>query len=205
VLDPADAAASYRRFRSTFLTRRFGVVGIREYPRGVVGGGDVDSGPLVAGLSVSATAVAIAAARANGDEAVAVSLTHEADVFGFPIRWFGTRRYLGGLLPIADAFLVWARTTPFVSPAHALANSPTAWWPAGLLGIPWLALTAAWIAVARRGWLRSTRRAKGAWENGPVEAREPAIRPAPGPAESEQAGSPVATNPSAGRDEAVSP
>ncbi|CAO5244691.1 hypothetical protein [Frankia sp. AgKG'84/4] len=155
VLDPAGAPASYQRFRSTFLTRRFGVVGVREYPRGVAGGGDVDSGPLVAGLSASATAVTIAAARAHGDQAVAVSLTHEADVFGLPFRWFGSRRYLGGCLPVADAFLVWARTTPLPMAGSNFAAAPMVWWPAVLLGLPWLGLAAAWTLTVRRRLLSS--------------------------------------------------
>ncbi|EIV92732.1 hypothetical protein [Frankia sp. QA3] len=134
LLDPAGAPTSYRRFRSVFVTRRFGVVGVREYPAGVAGGGDVDSGPLLAGLSMSATAVAIGAARSNGDVAVAVSLTHEADVFGVPVRWWGTRRHLLGAVPIADAFLAWARATPYPPPGSATGTSAAGCDAAGAAG-----------------------------------------------------------------------
>lgn len=43
----------------------FGVV--REYPRGVFGLGDIDSGPLVAGYSISAMGFSLAGCRMHGD------------------------------------------------------------------------------------------------------------------------------------------
>lgn len=66
VLDPQGSSAAYRRFRAVFVTRELGVVGVREYPVGVEGQGDVDSGPLVRGLSASASTVTIGSARAAG-------------------------------------------------------------------------------------------------------------------------------------------
>jgi hypothetical protein len=78
LVDPAGAPASYARFRELFVTTQYGVVGVREFPPGVGGRGDVDSGPLVAGLSASATTVAIGAATVNGDRALAATLVHKA-------------------------------------------------------------------------------------------------------------------------------
>jgi hypothetical protein len=152
LVDPAGAAASYSRFREHFLTREFGIVAVREYPHGVDGSGDVDSGPLLFGVSVSATVVTIGAAQANGDESLAATLTNQVDTFGVPVTWRGERRYAGGVLPVGDAFVIWARATvPVVPPADYPPLRP--WYPA-LLVVPWTLVLAAWLSlllvVARR-------------------------------------------------------
>jgi hypothetical protein len=129
-----------------------GFVAVREYPAGVQGEGDVDSGPLVAGMSASATAVTIGSARANGDTALASVLTREAEVFGLP--WGGEhRRYLFGRLPVADAFLAWARAAP-VGAGTSLPGLPVAWWPL-YPALPWVPVVAGWaVLVARRRVVR---------------------------------------------------
>lgn len=143
-IDPSGAPASYRRYRQRFLTRELGFVGIREYPYGPGGRGDADTGPLVLGMSASASAVSIGAALANGDRSLAVALAREAEVLGVPVSWHGRRRYAGGQLPVGDAFLVWARVTP---PAEGAALSPVRplwmWW----LVLPWLAVLSWWCAL----------------------------------------------------------
>src|SRR5437868_15487884 len=50
------------------LATHFGFSAIREYASGFDGVGDVDSGPVVLGVGVSATGFALAAMRALGDE-----------------------------------------------------------------------------------------------------------------------------------------
>src|SRR6185312_17065343 len=108
-IDPGAAAADYRRFAGAFVVREAGLVGVREYPLGTEGAGDVDSGPLVAGVSLSASAVALAAATRHGDAPLARTLDAEAELFALPLPWFDGRRYAFGQLPVADAFLAWAR------------------------------------------------------------------------------------------------
>jgi hypothetical protein len=150
LVDPVGAPASYARFRERFVTTQWGFVGVREYPPGVEGPGDVDSGPLVAGLSGSATAVAIGAATVNGDRALAATLVHEADLAGVPLDLGGGRRYALGLLPMGDAFVTWARSAPAALVAVGPRPAPVrAWWPAYLLG--------AWL-IALLGWRRTRRR-----------------------------------------------
>jgi hypothetical protein len=145
-VDPGTASEVYRRFRTQFVATWAGFVGIREYPDGMDGPGDVDSGPLVVGFSASASAVAIGAARANGDEGLAVAIVHEADAFGVPLTIGGKRRYAFGAVPIGDAFLTWARSTP---PAP-VSDYPTmaGWWPF-LLVLPWTIVGASWLLVVR--------------------------------------------------------
>jgi len=148
-IDPGAAAADYRRFVDTFVVRELGLVGVREYPVGTDGEGDVDSGPLVAGVSLSASAVASAAARRHGDTDLAGALDAQAELVALPVPWFDGRRYGFGLLPVADAFLVWARAQP---------PAPAGTGPTGVPGWLWpLWLVAALVPAALLLAVRPTR------------------------------------------------
>lgn len=132
-LPPDD---QWSRFTAAFVTREAGGVGIREYPHGTDGIGDVDSGPLVLGVSASASAVGLAAARVVGDQALASDLSREADLLGLPVRWPGGTRYAFGQVPVGDAFLVWARTRPAVEPPASSDPTPRPWfWAYALPGL----------------------------------------------------------------------
>jgi hypothetical protein len=114
--DPAFAAEIYAGGRRA-LYQDLGFAGaMREYPPGREGRGDVDSGPVVAGLGVSATGFAIGAARAAGDDATAAALGRLADMVGRPEATGGRVHWqagaaLGGA-PLADAILFAMLTTP---------------------------------------------------------------------------------------------
>lgn len=148
-LDGRVDPAAWERFTTTFLTREAGLVGVREHPHGVAGGGDVDSGPLVLGVSASASAVTLAAARANGDDRLAASLDREAELLGLPVQLGGQRRYALGVVPVGDAFLAWARTRPTGEPVSP--DGPQTLWPAliGLALAP--GLLASVLMLRRRG------------------------------------------------------
>lgn len=125
-IDPARAAVEWQIFKDHFVTSTLGLVGVREHPHGVSGDGDVDSGPLVAGVSASASAVTLAAARRNGDVELAKVLDREADLLGLPLPvGFGTAFALG-LVPVGDAFVAWARSTPLGAEHHL--STPQPWW-----------------------------------------------------------------------------
>lgn len=81
-----------------------GLGAMREYPPGVDGGGDIDSGPIVAGRGVSATGFALGAARAAGDEETARALWATTALFGAPATTDGATRFATGG-PIGDAIL----------------------------------------------------------------------------------------------------
>lgn len=132
-IDPGGAAADYRRFVAAFVVREGGLVGVREYPVGTEGEGDVDSGPLVAGVSLSASAVTLGAAHRQGDTALAGALDAEAELLALPVPWFDGRRYGLGLLPVADAFLAWARAQPPASTGTGPTGVPGWLWPLWLL------------------------------------------------------------------------
>jgi hypothetical protein len=86
-----------------------GFAAVREYPRGVEGAGDVDSGPLVLGLSPSGTGFAIAGARRAGDVELLDGLLGTAELAGFTVPTGPGRRYLTAPL-VGDAILLAMKT-----------------------------------------------------------------------------------------------
>ncbi|WP_174557142.1 hypothetical protein [Nocardia jejuensis] len=148
-IDSRWAGEQYAAFRRAFVDAPFGLTGVREYPRGTHGTGDVDSGPLISGISLSATAVALGAARANGDRELGGSLTALGETFGAPVTFGGSKRYALGVLPIGDAFLAWSFATP-AGPAATSLPTVTPWWwrlPWHLLAV--VILTLLWLPMIR--------------------------------------------------------
>jgi hypothetical protein len=153
-IDPDVAGEQYRRFRDRYVVSPLGLgPAVREYPSGVDGPADVDSGPLPLGVSLSATVVTLGAARVNGDARLAAALDGYGELAGLPVDTPWTKRYAWGLLPIGDAFLAWSKTArPWVASTPAAPPASLAWWwplPLSLLlavlGLaPWLP------ALARR-------------------------------------------------------
>jgi hypothetical protein len=125
-LDPRFARQQYARFRSQYVQPVLGWLVVREYPRGVQGPADVDSGPLVFGISPVATGVSIAAARANGDQELFERVVLLSEVIGFPRSWQGEKDYLFGQLMVGDAFIVWGKT---IVSRHTHAEPDTLQWP----------------------------------------------------------------------------
>jgi hypothetical protein len=127
-VDPSFARQQYDVLRQSFVDYTWGVPGVREYPHGVDGHGDIDSGPIVLGFSGPATVVGAGAAIANGDEDLATALLAAAEVVGLPIEIAGRRRYAGGYLPVGDAFLAWARSAPPGSLRTGYVPVVPGWW-----------------------------------------------------------------------------
>ena len=156
-IDAAFAREQYAIFRRTFIGRPLGLPGIREYPQGMSGGGDVDSGPLIFGVSASATVVTIGAAQVHGDAELARPLLQVGEAFGLPIQWSQRKRYALGLMPVGDAFLAWSKTAmPWTTPLPTVSHAPAVgrWWrlpmhalSLGLILLLWLPL---WIGRMRR-------------------------------------------------------
>jgi len=111
-VDSSLAREQYTILRESFVDYAWGWPGVRVFPRGVNGHGDVDSGPVVLGFGGPATVVGAGAALANGDPRLGTTLLAVAEVVGFPIEFAGRRWYGGGIAPVGDAFLAWARSTP---------------------------------------------------------------------------------------------
>jgi hypothetical protein len=105
------------RQRASFL----GFGGIREYPSGVVGSGDIDSGPLVLGVSASASAFALAGARLYGNHGLLSELMRTAFLAGIPIETEGRLRFAtGGAIGNAIVLAVLTARRPMtVAPSRA--------------------------------------------------------------------------------------
>jgi hypothetical protein len=105
-------AEGVMRHESTF----WGFGAIREYGEGYAGLGDVDSGPVLLGVSVSATGFALAPARALGYDAAFTRLYRTTDLFGAPLGFGGKGRFLSGG-PIGNALLLALLTSgPEIAP-----------------------------------------------------------------------------------------
>lgn len=149
-IDQAFAREQYLTFRDQFLDRPFFLgPAVREYPRGVDGAGDVDSGPLIRGISLSTTVVALGAAQAQGDSSLAGALANLGEFAGLPVNDFATKRYAFGLVPIGDAFLAWSKSA---IPAGTGSPEPalTGWWRTPLLLLLLLLGLGPWLPVIRR-------------------------------------------------------
>jgi hypothetical protein len=154
-VDPEWGRSQYALFRRQFVAPFLGAPGVREYPEHITGEGDIDSGPLVAGFSASATVVMIGAAQVQGDREVADALIDASEAAGLPIRWAGAKRYLFGQLPIGDAFLVWAKTSrPWVATwsAAALPRVVEGWWRLPVHGVSLTVVAGLWLLTHRVGW-----------------------------------------------------
>ncbi|GAA3239339.1 hypothetical protein [Dactylosporangium siamense] len=153
-IDPAFAREQYLRFRDRYVVRPLGLgPAVREYPDGMDGPADVDSGPLPLGVSLSATVVTIGAAQVNHDDALAGALASYGEFAGVPLSTPWTKRYAFGLLPVGDAFLAWSKTArPWVAaPPPAPPASITWWWRLPLLLILTVFGTVPWLPALRRG------------------------------------------------------
>ncbi|GDX81375.1 hypothetical protein LBMAG42_31860 [Deltaproteobacteria bacterium] len=114
--DAGLGASLYTSGRDHLFTEMGPLSAMREYPRGISGNGDIDSGPIVAGMGVSATGFAIGAARAAGDVATAEKLESTARLIGRPTDEGGQLHWQTGAAlgsaPLSDAILFAMMSTP---------------------------------------------------------------------------------------------
>jgi hypothetical protein len=83
----------------------FGFGAIREYAAGYRGSGDIDSGPVILGVSVAATGFALAPARAHGRRESFERIYRTTALFGVPVSTGNRRRFATGG-PIGNALLL---------------------------------------------------------------------------------------------------
>lgn len=89
------ALEQYQLLKSNFAVKLpFGLAALREYPRGYDGPADVDSGPVIFGLSTSGTGFMIAGARLSRDANYLQGLLTSAEVVGSTVGTRGVRHYL---------------------------------------------------------------------------------------------------------------
>jgi len=169
-VDSSLARQQYDILRQHFVDYAWGLPGVREYPRGIDGPGDIDSGPIVFGFAGPATVVGAGAAIAHGDEELAMKLLATADMTGFPIELVGKRRYAGGLIPVGDAFLAWSRTAPVGPQENRYAPIMPRWWRLPFHALS-LVTTISMLIVVFRSLGFRTRNKSPRWSRNTVHER----------------------------------
>ena len=107
-VDEAFARSQFEAAQRTFGWSALGLAAWREYPDGAGGSGDVDSGPLVFGLSPAGTGFAIAGAT-RYDAPLQRELLRTAEAAGTTVNLGGGRHYLFSPL-VGDASVLAAKT-----------------------------------------------------------------------------------------------
>ena len=140
----------YTRYRALYAQPVLDFVLTREYPQGVDGPMDVDSGPMLGGIGPIASGVNLAAARANGDDEIFERTAQLAETVGAAFTVNDEKRYSLGLLVIGDTFLVWSksivpwRDSAVQPPASDYPRLTSTWYP-------WTNALAAFLSIG--AWL----------------------------------------------------
>jgi len=107
-------------YENLFPDMRLGLPGIREYPKGTIGTGDVDSGPVIFQIGGAASIVGVRTLSTYQETAKAYGIQCGIEAFGFATGNSNERKYIFGILPMADAFITWAHAA---IPLSSYANN----------------------------------------------------------------------------------
>jgi hypothetical protein len=107
-IDSTFAKQQFKIFEDRFVDEEFGITAVREYAKDNYGVGDIDSGPVFLQMGAAATIVGAYTLNLYGDYQEHNTIIQEIDAFGFSIETTNQKKYLFGLLPIADAFIAWS-------------------------------------------------------------------------------------------------
>jgi len=102
------AREQYGIFRDRFFTTFLGAPCVLEYPSGMSGSGDIDSGPLIFGRSLSATVLMMGVAQTYGDMDFANAIGQAGETVGLPWTSAEQKHYVAGLLPIGNTMVAYA-------------------------------------------------------------------------------------------------
>ena len=107
-IDATFARDQYSLFRERFFTTFLGAPCVLEYPSGISGSGDIDSGPLIFGRSLSATVLMMGVAQIYGDMEFANAIGQAGETAGLPWTSAEQKHYMAGVLPIGDIMVAYA-------------------------------------------------------------------------------------------------
>ena len=124
-IDPAFANQQFALYQKAFLDYRFGLPGIREFPKGNDNTGDVDSGPVILSMGSAATIVGIRVLALYNDSTRALAVRNGIEAFGLAYTGENEKKYLLGQWPMADVFIAWAHTTEMTK--EQACNTSKAW------------------------------------------------------------------------------
>lgn len=143
-VDKEFAREQFTRYKEKFLDSRFGLDGIREYSADQYGLGDVDSGPVVLQMGVSATIVGLGVLSRYGEQGVANKLHCEIEALGFTQEKNDQKKYLVGMLPMADVFIAWSHSfehaTTIDRPSFVTIHLYSLLFSAMLMAVLWVLL-----------------------------------------------------------------
>ena len=126
-IDATFSNQQYQLFKERFVTKTFGLPSIREYPLGQRGLGDIDSGPVIFGVGFSATIVGIGTFAMYDDLILSQRQYKTVHAFGFDRKTKKGKKYLYGMLPMADAFIAWGRATELNYNKDSVTNNEQFW------------------------------------------------------------------------------
>ena len=109
--DEALANELYQGIKRSLARKIMGFGLVREYPDGVNGKADIDSGPIFLDIGLSATGFSIAGARMHDDFPFFKSLYTTAHLFGAPIKRDERWEYISGG-PLGNAIMFAMLTAP---------------------------------------------------------------------------------------------
>ena len=101
----------YQAVRNQLSRNICGFGFMREYPPGIRGRGDIDSGAVILGIGLSPTGFAIAGARIHGDASTFEKLYATAHAAGAPLQTTDTLHFVTGA-SLGDAILFAMLTAP---------------------------------------------------------------------------------------------
>ncbi len=109
-IDEAFAKKQFEIYKTQFQDSRFGLPGIREYPKGTMGGGDIDSGPVIFGIGGAASIVGQRTMGKFKNWNTYQGLRNSIEGFGAAYTTNSKKKYIFGQLPMADAFIAWSNS-----------------------------------------------------------------------------------------------
>ena len=110
-IDPEFAKEQFQLYEKLFLDWRMGLPGIREYPKGKLGFGDIDSGPVIWGIGGAASIVGQKTMGLYDNWSIYSGLRNSIESFGLGYETGKKKKYLFGMLPMVDAFIAWSNAT----------------------------------------------------------------------------------------------
>ena len=109
-IDEEFAHDQFKIYKKLFLDYRFGLPGIREYPKGIKGFGHIDSGPIIFQIGGAASVVGQLTMGVFNESDAYVGLRNSIEAFGMGMTIKEKKRYLFGMMPMADAFMAWSNS-----------------------------------------------------------------------------------------------
>ncbi|WP_291720569.1 hypothetical protein [Bernardetia sp.] len=109
-IDADFAASQYSIYKNLFVEEHVGLNGVREYPKGIEGEGDIDAGLIVWEIGGAASIVGQRAAAQNNDWTLYHELRNCIETFGATHTFDKQKKYIFGQLVMVDAFTAWSNS-----------------------------------------------------------------------------------------------